>query len=194
VEKLLETIKIINGEPQFLNFHNERLHFARKSLFNIETSIDLKTAIKPPQADLIYRCRIIYAQELLQIDYSPYQPRVFKRFKIVVADDLDYSFKYLDRSALDRLVALKGRADDILIIKNDLVTDTSIANVAFWNGHTWLTPKTPLLAGTTRMRLLRQAQLTLADIRVDTLKNGQTMALLNALLDFYIIDAVEWLW
>ncbi|MDY6992945.1 MAG: aminotransferase class IV family protein [Pseudomonadota bacterium] len=194
MEKLLETLKIVNGRPQFINFHNERLHFARKSLFNIETPIDLKTAIKPPQADLMYRCRIIYAQELLQIDYSPYQPRVFKRFKIVIADDLDYSFKYLDRSALERLVALKGQADDILIIKKGLVTDTSIANVAFWNGYTWLTPKTPLLAGTTRMRLLRQGQLTLADIHVDALKNGQTMALLNAVLDFYVIDTVEWLW
>jgi 4-amino-4-deoxychorismate lyase len=75
-----------------------------------------------------------------------------------------------------------------LIIKNELVTDTSIANIAFFDGEKWLTPKKPLLKGTTRARLLENGEIFEADIDVHTLKNYTQVALLNAMIDFDIIS------
>ncbi len=44
--------------------------------------------------------------------------------------------------------------DDILIIRDGLLTDTSICNVALWNGTSWITPARPLFSGTMRAYLL----------------------------------------
>ena len=81
----------------------------------------------------------------------------------------------------------KKEADDILIIKNELVTDTSIANIAFFDGKKWLTPKTPLLKGVTRTRLLDNSEIFEADIHFRELKKYKKVALLNAMIDFDII-------
>ena len=58
----------------------------------------------------------------------------------------------------------KGDCDDILIIRNGLITDMSYANVAFFDGTQWLTPRIPLLAGTCRERLLETGPIREADI------------------------------
>ena len=99
-----------------------------------------------------------------------------------------YEFKYLDRTQINQLIASKGAADDILIIKNGLVTDTSIANVAFWQQNKWLTPATPLLKGTTRQRLLSAGCIEAADIKLTDLNTFTKMALMNALMDFTILE------
>ena len=41
----------------------------------------------------------------------------------------------------------KREQDEILITRNGLLTDTSIANIALFNGKEWHTPKHPLLKG-----------------------------------------------
>ena len=66
-------------------------------------------------------------------------------------DDICYPYKYTDRDNINRLIELRGDCDDILIIKNGMVTDSSYANVVFrdLNGN-WVTPSTFLLPGTIR--------------------------------------------
>ena len=154
--KLLETLKIVNGTAPFLEFHNERLNYARQALFNVQDTIDLKDVIQAPPQIGIYRCRVIYSETIEAVEYIPHQDRDFQSLKIVEDYNIDYEFKYHNRNDINRLVTLKGSADDILIIKKGLVTDTSIANVAFWHQDKWLTPLTPLLKGTSRARLLTE--------------------------------------
>ena len=67
---------------------------------------------------------------------------------------MNYDLKYFDRKIFDDLKK-NIKADDILIIKNGFITDTSIANILFFDGKKWITPKKPLLKGTVRERLLR---------------------------------------
>jgi 4-amino-4-deoxychorismate lyase len=67
------------------------------------------------------------------------------------------------------------------------VTDTSIANVAFYKDGLWFTPKKPLLEGTTRARLLNAGKIIEKDIGVKELKNYSKVALMNAMIDFDII-------
>jgi 4-amino-4-deoxychorismate lyase len=188
MNKLLETIKIVNGSAPWLEFHNERLNKSRQILFNCPSKIDLKNFIQVPSQIGIYKCRVIYSDTIASIECSYYQARNFNFFTIVEADNLVYDFKYLNRENLNRLCLLKGQTDDILIIKQGFVTDTSIANVAFWHQDKWLTPSTPLLKGTTRERLLRQKQIMETDIRLTDLKNFSKMALMNALMGFYVVE------
>ena len=191
MNKLLETIQILNGVAQWLEFHNERLNKTRKILFNATDTIDLKNFIRAPPQNGIYKCRVIYAKTVESVEYDSYQAKNFHCFRIIDVDDLVYTFKYLNREQLNRLFMLRREADDVLIIKQGLVTDTSIANVAFWDEDKWITPVTPLLKGTTRERLLRKKQIFTAEIQVSDLKNFSWMAIMNALLGFYVIEDLQ---
>lgn len=188
MQKLLETIKIVEGQPQFLAFHNQRVNTSRKILFGRHEKLDLADFIHFPPQKGIYRCRVIYSAQIEHIEYVEYCARIFKRFRLVEADSFQYDFKYLDRTVFDELSAGQGDVDDILIVKKGLVTDTSIANVAFWRENQWITPKTPLLQGTTRRRLLQEGQLVEGDITVEELKGISKMAIMNALIGFQRID------
>ncbi len=184
---LLETIKIMNGNALFLEYHQERINYSRRILLNLQNDIPLKKMIKAPTQQGIYKCRVIYSQIIDTIEYSRYQARHFKTFQMVESDDIVYNFKYINRAHLNRLLRLKGQADDILIIKKGFITDTSIANIAFWYQNQWITPSTPLLKGTTRARLLKEHKIVAAPIRLNDVKKCSQIALMNALLGFYII-------
>ena len=94
----------------------------------------------------------------------------------------------IDRKEIDKLFEKRGKADDILIVKNGFITDTSIANIAFFDGKKWFTPKTCLLRGTTRERLLKEKKIFEKDIRVEDIKRYKKIALLNAMIGFYIVE------
>lgn len=189
MDQLLETIKIINGKPQFLEFHQARLNYARKTLFNTQEVINLEQVIHNPPKEGIYRCRIIYSRNIEQLEYLPHPERNFRTFQLVEHNSIVYNFKFLNRDTLNRLVERKGQADEILIIKNGLITDTSIANVAFLDKDDhWITPATPLLKGTTRERLLSENRIVEAEIKLADLPKFTQMAMLNAMVGFYLIE------
>lgn len=187
MDKLLETIKIVDGEAQHLAFHQSRLQESRKKLFNLKTPLDLRELVRNAPLTGIYRCRVIYAEHVEQVEYHLYQPRSFKSFKIVEDNSICYDFKFLKRQQLEHLFKNRGTADDILLVKNGWITDTTIANVAFWDGSRWLTPATPLLKGTTRARLSAEKKIFVKSIKLADLQHFSKMALLNALLEFYLI-------
>ena len=90
----------------------------------------------------------------------------------------------------------KGDADDIIIVKNGLITDSSFANLLFFNGLQWLTPAQPLLKGTQRAKLLEQEQVITAEIRTADLSNFIKVRLVNAMLRFedevdILIDSIR---
>ena len=113
-----------------------------------------------------------------------YQPKVVETFKILIDNNLDYSFKFADRTHLDQLKSKKGSCDEIIVIKNEEVTDCSFANLIFWDDKRWITPENPLLAGTCRARLLDQGVVTIHKISVNQLQSFSKMMLINAMLDF----------
>ena len=185
-KKLLETIRCVDGSPCHLEYHQQRSDSSLKAL-GYNARYDLASIIKPPDKRL-YRCRMIYDAADVSIEYIPYTKRAVRKLRPVHADTLKYALKYADRSAIDRLFAQRGDADDILIIQNGLVTDTSIANIAFFDGQRWLTPKNPLLKGTTRARMLDEREIVEYDIELRDLGRFRCFALLNAMVGFDIIE------
>jgi len=180
---LFETICIQNGAIQHLSLHQKRLDRSQAALFENFESIDLGKILRPPTGTGTLKCRVLYAERLIDVTYEPYRPRSVKTLRIVESD-LDYGHKFRDRDTIDELFAQRGDADEILIVKKGLVTDTSIANVAFLKEKRWYTPKTPLLHGTTRERLIRSGFLIPREIRAEELESFEAFALLNAMIGF----------
>ncbi len=186
--EFLETIKIDGGKVYHLEYHQKRYEGVLKS-FGLNSFKNLADFIKAPKKSL-YRCRLVYTPqdtEKIGVEYIEYKKRDIKTLKLVYDDNIEYSKKSTNRDAIDRLFNKRNGADDILIVKNGLITDTSIANIAFYD-EVWKTPRNPLLKGTTRQRYIDSGKLIEEDIHVEDIKNYSKVALLNAMIDFDIIS------
>lgn len=173
-----ETIKCEDFEVFNLHYHNKRI------AKTIGLNIDLQEYIYPPTNHLL-RTKVIYSKNGIEkINYYKYTPKKIKILKIIEDDIIEYKYKYLQREAIDKLSAKQGIADEILIIKNGLLTDTSIANIALFIEDRWVTPKAPLLEGTTRTRLLEEEKIYEMDLTKDDLKSASKIALMNAMIGF----------
>ncbi|MGD1946112.1 MAG: aminotransferase class IV [Croceivirga sp.] len=89
-----------------------------------------------------------------------------------------------EREPIHALYALKGNCDDVLIVKQGHITDSSYANIIFWDGKTWYTPSTYLLKGTKRSQLLHDGLIRETPIELNDLERYQGFQLINAMLDF----------
>jgi len=189
----IETIRLADGQLSNLLYHNERLNRTRWACFAATKEWDLNELIDIPQevTQGLYKCRVTYGRKIEKIEFEVYQPRVIKSLLLVVDDAIEYGFKFLDRAALQRNFDKRGKADDVLIIKAGLITDTSYANVAFWNGSQWITPDKPLLKGTKRAQLLRDGVIVEQKIRVEDLAVFTHVRLINAMLDFGSTPMIE---
>lgn len=182
---LLETIKIEDGIIGNLPYHQKRLNNSRKSVFDLEDPIDLKTHIKAPKKGL-YRCRVTYAKTLKSIEYIPYVPKVIYALK-VIPTTIDYSFKYAQRDYFTQLLKKHDDVDEVILEKEGYITDTTISNIAFYDGKVWVTPKYPLLKGTMREKLVDEGFLELRNIKKESLSCYTHLALINAMIGFKII-------
>jgi len=183
VQTLLETIKCLDGRALHLPYHQKRIQDSLKKL-GINTSI--KLLLTPPTQGL-YRCRVLYNEKINKIEYLPYKMTLPQHFKLMHSN-INYDLKYENRDELNALMQNKENADEIIIVKNNLITDTSIANLCFYHKGEWLTPSKPLLKGTTRQRFLEKKKIIPADIEYTDIEKFSQIALMNAMIEFQIIE------
>jgi 4-amino-4-deoxychorismate lyase len=181
--QLIESIKVQNRQLQNIRYHDERFNLTRKELFGINDRARLSELIHLPQHinSSVYKCRIIYSESIHSIEFQPYTPKTISSLKIVHSDDIDYRYKYADRTVFSGLLE-NIEEDDMLIIKNGLVTDTSYANIVFYDGSKWITPESYLLNGCMRRFLLDTKQITEQKIAINDIRNFKTARLINAML------------
>ncbi len=189
--KYLETIRAVDGKIFNLKYHQKRYESVLNSL-SCSNFKNLGDYLSPPREGT-FRCRVVYSVDEISVVYYKYEKKSISSLRLVYDDAISYSMKSIDRAGIEALYALKGKADDILIIKNSLVSDTSIANIAFKKGEVWITPSKPLLKGTTRARLLDEGVIIEAEIGVEELKNFSQVALLNAMVGFDRLQECEFL-
>jgi 4-amino-4-deoxychorismate lyase len=186
-ELFFETVKCEDGAAYNLEYHCQRI--ARTIMINI----NLQEYILPINDDFL-KCKVIYDKYgVLDVLYEPYVKRLIKSFKIIHDDTIEYKYKSVNREAIEALYEKRGNADEIIIVKNGWVTDTSISNIAIFDGSNWLTPKIPLLRGTTRERLLKNKELIQSNISVEMLKNAKKIALLNAMMGMNVLEHYSFL-
>ncbi len=191
--KFLETIKVLDGKIYNLPYHQARYESVLSS-FSLKTYQNIARYIKVPSKGL-YRCRLVYSNEDIndiEVSFHKYTKKKINSLKIVYDEDIEYCKKYLNRDALNKLYELRAHCDDILIVKNSLITDTSIANIALFKNGVWYTPKNPLLKGTTRQRLLDEGEIVEKDIHISELQSFSQIALLNAMIDFDIMADISY--
>lgn len=183
---LIESIRLLDGEFHNLSYHEQRMNRALKELCGVEDFFDLALFLaKCDNPDKgLFKCRITYDDQVQDVEFLPYQAKPVASLKIVESDGIDYEFKYKDRSAIDKLFKRRSGCDDILIIKNDLVTDSSYSNVVFRKGKKWITPWSALLKGTMRQSLIEQNVIQEEDIRVEDIRDFETCRIINAMLGF----------
>ena len=189
---LLETIKYLNGKFVNLDLHQARINLSGKNFFGNRFDADLKNHLKnsnPPIKKGIFKCRVIYDNSKIKIEYHAYVLPRISSFRIVHDNSINYNYKYANRDSINNLLRRKGNCDDIIIVKNGLVTDSSYANLILFDGKDWVTPATPLLLGTKRELYLTQHRITERNIGVDDLPKYSKIRLINAMIDFE--DEVE---
>ena len=186
MSRFIETIQIKDGKAQNLDFHIERFNRTRMEHYGKLSSIDLGFYLPELALDnkeKTFKWRIEYDREIKRNEIIEYQPTPVKSLKIVIDDTIKYSYKYTDRSHLETLFNRRGKYDNIIIIKNGLVSDSYYANLAFLEGDKWYTPSTPLLQGTKRARLLLENKLVEKEIRQKDIGIYSHVCLINAMLD-----------
>jgi len=183
---LLETIKIENGIPLHVDFHQHRFEASYFKLYKKLTDLKLKNLISVPgeYQKGIVKLRFLYNEKQCFCQYNFYEFKAINSLKIIQNDNIDYSLKWVDRSNLNLLLKQKGNADDILLVKNGRVTDTSFTNIVFEYQNQWVTPLFPLLNGTARSRLLVEKKITQQDILLEDLPAFSSFKLINAMRDF----------
>ncbi len=182
----LETLRAQNGKIEHLSYHQARINRSLEEI-GFSSLYDLASLITPP-SEGVYRCRFLYSTKGYEITFHPYTPKVISSLKILHADTLDYHLKYSDRKSLDALFSQREGGDDILIVKNGFLTDTTIANIALLIDGKWLTPDTPLLEGTTRTRLIDKGFITPAPLRRADIAKATKIALMNAMMGFIEVE------
>lgn len=179
----LETIYIRNGVVQNLQGHIQRMKetaahfdFTAPALPEIAESIPLD--LKNEKV----KCRLLYRDKIFEIQFEKYLPKPVHKLKLVEAAP-DYSFKFADRQVLNEFLAHKGDCDEILIVRDGFITDSSYSNVVFRKNNEFYTPSTYLLNGTKRQKLLREKKIKEMEITVRNVFEFEELFFINAMLD-----------
>lgn len=191
--RLVETIKINNGTPENLEFHDRRIKKSLSDLYGIRKGFDLNAIVKVPEnlSSGIVKCRIVYDTKIRETTFQSYIIRPVNSLKLIEDNEIDYRYKYADRSNLNALFERRGNCDDILITKNGYVTDTYYANIILkTTDGDWVTPESCLLKGTRRTSLLEKNMIKEVVIRVSDLHNYTEARLINAMIDFCDTDGI----
>ena len=182
--QFIETIRVDNGAFVRSELHLQRMRRTASEVFGSTLSVELREELIPDDRQKgIVKCRILYGRSFTEMTFVPYVPRQIRSLRLVEADDaLDYHLKYADRSVLTHLLERKDGCDEILIVRNGAITDTSYSNVAFFDGQKYVTPNTYLLNGTRRQYLLGKGLLIQRRITPFDLVQFERVVLINAML------------
>ena len=186
--RYIETIRIEKGRLRNIAYHDRRMNEVRREVWGVDRSVSLETYIDASPYEERTRCRVTYGRDVKSVEFFPYQIRPVHSLQLVRGGQIEYRRKRADRSELNALFACRGEADDVLIVRGGLLTDTSIANIALGDGTGWYTPASPLLEGTQRDCLLDAGMIRPLDIHADDLSRFQKIRLFNAMIDFGEIE------
>lgn len=182
----IESIRLANGQMPLLPYHQERMERTRRAFYNNAPPVNLHKLLQPyagARPGGVYKCRVVYTREVLQVEVAPYTFKPIQSLLPVQAGKLDYAWKYANREGIGQLWKQRGSCDDILMVRNGYVTDTSYCNVAFLSpSGVWLTPEAPLLPGTRRQYLLDRGMLQQAPIALEDVNSFLGVRLFNAMI------------
>lgn len=196
MSQFIESIKVEDRKIFLLDLHQKRVNstFAH---FGAEGSLDLQKIYNDLQLDEdgLFKLRIIYGlDKKFRTQLIPYAISEIGTFQLVENNVFDYSFKFEDRKEFEKMLQ-KAKSDEIIIVRNNHITDTSYSNILFKKGKDWFTPTTYLLNGVQRQHLLKTKKIKEAEITMQNITEYSHFQLINAMNDFddmfiYPIDRI----
>ena len=180
----IETICYEKGRFQQLELHNERLNLTRNHFYGSQPNLRLELFLSIPEylKNEIVKCTVTYGSEIIGIEYNLYKIRPVNSLQMVIGEEINYAYKYSDRTKLNSLYQLRNQCDDILIIKDGLITDTSYANIILRQDDRWYSPLNPLLKGTRLSNYLLEERVTPALLRPEDLSLFSEARIINAMI------------
>ncbi|HCW06235.1 MAG TPA: chorismate-binding protein [Cytophagales bacterium] len=190
MSRFIESIRLENGAFGNLDYHQSRVDFALRKFYPAHELLNLKSILSsiPMPSIGLHKVRLVYDHEIQSVQISYYSPREIKSLRLIQADSISYHHKFEDRNELQELYELRNTCDEIIIVKENKITDASFANLVFKKDNQWLTPSSYLLNGTMRQQLLFQKIIFERDIYVNDLPHFEKVKLINSMLQF---DAPE---
>ena len=185
MSQFIESIKIEDQEIFLLELHQKRVN-TTFSHFGKEGSIDIAKIFKDLRHDEdgLYKLRITYdLNKNYRTQLIPYAISEIDDFQLVENNGYDYSFKFEDRKEFERMKT-KAKTEEIIIVKNNHITDTSYTNLLFLKDETWYTPTTYLLNGVMRQHLLKEKKIKEAEITLQNIRKFSHFQLINSMNDF----------
>lgn len=182
MSRFIESIKVENRKPFLLELHQKRVNETFNH-FGKENPPDLSRIFErfQPEENGLFKMRMVYdTKQNFEVQMIPYVFSEIKDFVLIKSNYLEYHFKYENRKPFEKLKAKSGESE-IIIIKNNVVTDTSFSNLIFLKNKKWYTPETCLLNGVQRQNLFRSGKIKEAEITLDTIKNYSHFQLINAM-------------
>lgn len=185
MKRFIESIRIINAKPVNISLHNERVSKTALHHYGIDLNLPIEQILNENDISFNtpYKLRIVYSNKLESYSIEPYLQKELRILRVVTNDNIEYSYKYEDRAALDALYTKRGDCDDVLIIRKGIVTDTSYGNVLYSDGEKLYTPANPLLKGTKRERLLRDGKIIERDLPAERIRDFLQWYVINSMLD-----------
>lgn len=188
--QFIESIKLVDGVFYRLALHQNRIAKVFAEYFPNSEVIDLEELMLntdfPHKG--IYKCRIVFDACIHQLEFVEYQIRPIQTLKIVETNAKSYPYKMADRAVFNDAFALRGTCDDVLLVRDGFLTDTSYANIALFDGYKWFTPEIPLVYGVNRAQLLADGIIFVKQIKLSELQNYTRIRLFNALIEFAEIE------
>lgn len=183
--QLVESIQIQNGQIPLLTYHEARIIQTRKVLLGTNKILPISEAISDfgPFTDGVLKCRLVYNEQIEEIIVQPYQIRKITSIKLIEDNEITYDYKFLERPELDALYDQRGNHDEIMIVRNGLVTDAYYYNFIFEQDGKWYTPASPLLKGCRRAALLDEGVLNKVDITIQSIHDYDRIHLINAMTE-----------
>lgn len=181
----VETVRIEDGMTQNISYHQQRMERTMKRFFPDTRVPSLAEILAGRQWPVgkTWKVHIEYdAGGIGSIRADEYHIRNIKRLRLVTCNDINYEYKSADRQQLEALRAMKGDADEVVIVRDGLITDTSYSNIALFDGHQWVTPRHPLLRGTMRQSLIDAGLLAELDISATEWNSYEKVSLINAMM------------
>lgn len=181
----LETISIKNAKAMLLPWHLRRMQQTQREIFGHSylSKLSLHCPFATGKKEQL-KCRVVYGQEIKQIQFSVYTPRKIKQLRIVEAPQLNYHLKYAKRDMIDQLKGHCDKYTDIIITQQGRITDCSFANIVLFDGHNYITPQHYLLNGVQRQYLLKTGIIKSKEVTIADLKYYKTLHLINAMLNW----------
>lgn len=183
MSQFIESIRVEFGALMSLDYHQQRINNTLTH-FNAQHHINLKQLVCPPEFSntAVVKCRVLYdLNQILGIEFIPYTIKSISSVSFVSVNGKEYSFKYADRKWINDMVALSG-TDEIIMHDQHLIKDASYANLAFYDGHKWVTPAQPLLKGTRREQLINSNIIVPHDIYINQLHLYKQVKFINAMM------------